>query len=66
VTTFTVGDRVRSRVDTQSMAKGVVYEVAAVVERPSPFGTFVIYVLRDVDGTGERTIVNGHLVLDRA
>ena len=63
-TRYAVGDQVRGSV--QGMNPHKVYTVRAVVQRHTPFGTFVTYYLDgDTPGT-MKAIGNGHLVLEPA
>ncbi len=64
-TTFTVGDRVRSRIDAQGMRADEEFVVAGVRVRATPWGDFVTYEVRNAAG-GVTSVVNGHVVLERA
>jgi hypothetical protein len=74
MSTFNVGDRVRSTVNAQGLVAGVEYEVLDVRTRRTFVGGFTTYYLRCLDRTvaptredgTERALAvgNGHLVLE--
>lgn len=60
-TAFAKGDLVTVERDLQGLKKGEMYQVAEVLNVPTPFGDFVTY--RVTDGSNDFPIVNGHLLL---
>ena len=69
-TTFTQGDRVRSRVTAQGLVEGDLYEITCVSTYATVFGGYVTYYVRPVDSATEAAkqesfpIGNGHLLLE--
>lgn len=64
--TFEVGDLVEANGPTPQLESSVIYRVAEIVERPTPFGSFVTYWLQRSDSgpNGTKTAVtNAHLLL---
>lgn len=59
---FVEGQMVRALTDAQGMTQGERYQVVAVEDLSTPFGTFVTYTLTNgADCFGVR---NGHLLLE--
>jgi hypothetical protein len=65
MTTFTVGEQVRSRVDAQGMKRGETFKVVEVRECRTVFGTFVTVVVKNPRTQETRAVVNSHLVMER-
>lgn len=69
MTTFQKNDKVVARTSTQGLRQGETYRIENVIQNPTPFGNFVSYVvasLRPEEPGFEWTVVNGHLILDKA
>lgn len=74
MTTFQLNEAVCATVNAQGLKKGEVYLISGVIENPTPFGNFVTYAVRHIEGYDEHNepvlgkplhIVNGHLLLER-
>jgi hypothetical protein len=63
-TTFARADIVHSTVTAQGLTAGHDYLVLDAIEQPTPFGTFVTYIVRELGGDRNITVGNGHLLLD--
>lgn len=66
-TAFQIGQTIKARITAQGLHAGECYRVASVHQRPTPFGTFVAYVVASLraDQPGfEWEIVNGHMILE--
>ncbi len=62
---FSIGDHVRSLVNSQGLTEGCEYIVRDVLSKTYPWGTFITYMLAPAEEC-ECTwlaVVNGHLVL---
>jgi hypothetical protein len=67
-TYFAVGDRVQAGEAVQKLVPGVIYRVADIDERVTPFGNFVTYfvVPEDPNTDGPAiAIANAHLLLKK-
>lgn len=67
MTTFTVGQLVRSRVSAQGLVKGLEYLVAEVNVLNEGLGTFTVVDYRLVDhaeGKFNGWVANGHILLE--
>lgn len=63
---FEQGQIVKSRVDAQGLKRGSFYRVVNATLRSTPFGGFVTYEVKPLDGGEHLSVGNGHLVLEEA